>query len=159
MKIDSILAPERTYCRLAATSKKRVLEEAAIKIAASLPEIEAEELFTKLISREKIGTTAIGHGIAIPHCRLDSCKGIVGSILTLTHAVDFQAFDNQPVNVLFVLLVPTKEVDEHLQVLAMLATKFESAAYREALINASQDSELYELAIADLAADTTKAQS
>jgi PTS system nitrogen regulatory IIA component len=159
VKIDSILAPERTYCRLQGSSKKRVLEEAAIKIAASLPGIEAEELFGKLISREKIGTTAIGYGVAIPHCRLDGCRGIVGSILTLANAVDFQAFDNLPVNVLFVLLVPTKEVDEHLQVLAMLATRFESAAYREALINATQDSELYQLAIADLNADTTKAQS
>ena len=159
MNIESILAPERTYCGLAAASKKRILEEAAIRIADSLPGIEAEELFGKLINREKIGTTAIGHGIAIPHCRLDGCKGIVGSILTLSNAIDFQAFDDQPVNILFVLLVPTEEVDEHLQVLAMLAEKFESSAYREKLTNATQDSELYEFAIMDLITDSKQAHN
>ena len=154
MNIKSILAPERTYCRLTAASKKRVLEDAATKIAASLPGIHAEELFEKLIGREKIGTTAIGDGVAIPHCRLDGCSGIVGSMLTLSHAVDFQAFDKQPVDVLFVLLVPTEEVDEHLQVLAMLAKRFESAAYRETLTKATSDAELYKVATADLEPET-----
>jgi len=157
VNIESILAPERTYCALTAASKKRILEEAAIRIADSLPGVEAEELFGKLINREKIGTTGIGHGIAIPHCRLDGCKNIVGSILTLSNAVDFQAFDDQPVNILFVLLVPTEEVDEHLQVLAMLAEKFESSDYREKLSNATHDSELYEIAITDLYPDTKQA--
>jgi len=158
VKIESILTPERTHCAIEAASKKRALEEVAIKLALSIDGVEAEELFTKLISREKLGTTGIGYGIAIPHCRLDGCKAIFGGLFTLKQAVDFQAFDDDPVNVLFVLLVPTEEVDEHLQVLAMLAKKFESASYRDTLVNATSDAELYRLAITDLLPDARQAQ-
>ena len=149
MKIESILAPNHAYCGIGAASKKRAIDEIAIKLADSIDGVEAEDLFSKLINREKIGTTAIGHGIAIPDCRLDGIDRIIGGVFTLEQTIDFQAFDDQPVNVLFVLLVPTEEVDEHLQVLAMLASRFESADYRKSLINAKQNSELYQLAITE----------
>lgn len=157
MNIESVLAPNRAHCNIKASSKKRALEEIAIKLSDSIPGVSAEELFNKLINREKMGTTAIGHGVAIPHCRLDKLTGIVGGLLTLQQAIDFEAFDDQLVNLMFVLLVPTEEVDEHLQVLAMLAERFESTAYRNSLTNASQDCELYQLAIADLPKEAKQA--
>ena len=157
VKIETILAPERTHCGIPALSKKRALEEIAIKLAQSIDGIDAQELFIKLINREKMGTTGIGYGVAIPHCRLDGCKGIFGGLFTLKQPVDFQAFDDVPVNVLFVLLVPTEEVDEHLQVLAMLAKRFESAAYRSHLSSANNNYELYQLAIADLVPEVKQA--
>jgi len=147
VKIESILAPEHTHCKLTARSKKRVIEDIAIKLAASIDSLDAEDIFAKLINREKLGSTAIGHGIAIPHCRLDGCKDIVGGLFTLEQAVEFQAIDDKPVEILFVLLVPTEEVAEHLEVLAMLASKFESEKYRQRLIRATQNKELYETAI------------
>jgi len=150
VNIESVLARERSHCRITAASKKRALEEIAIKLSDSLPEVDAELLFDKLINREKLGTTAIGHGVAIPHCRLDQIKTIVGGLFTLNQAVDFQAFDDELVQVLFVLLVPTEEVDEHLQVLAMLAKRFEANEYRDSLVSATQDEELYQSAIVDL---------
>ena len=151
MNIKSILVPERSHCCIDATSKKKAIEEIANKLADATDGINATEIFAKLISREKIGTTAIGHGIAIPHCRLEGCQEIIGGIFTLSKPVDFGAFDGKPVQVLFILLVPVKEVEEHLQVLAMLAKRLASATYRSSLIAAKQNQTLYQNAIADFA--------
>lgn len=147
MKIETILAPERTFCKILARSKKRVIEDIAIKLAATIDGIEAEDIFTKLINREKLGSTAIGDGIAIPHCRIDGCQDIIGGLFTLNDPIEFQAIDDNPVEVLFVLLVPTEEVAEHLEVLAMLAGKFESSAFRLSLTTAEKNEELYKRAI------------
>ncbi|MCB1691946.1 MAG: PTS sugar transporter subunit IIA [Pseudomonadales bacterium] len=149
MNIHSILTPERTHYGLQAASKKRAIEEAAGLIAADVQDLAAGDIYEQLMNREKLGTTAIGHAIAIPHCRVAACSGIVGSLFKLASPVDFDAFDDEPVSVLFVLLVPTEEVDEHLQALAMLARKFESEPYRKRLMSASDDRSLYEAAVAD----------
>lgn len=149
MKIESILTPERTHAHLVATSKKRAIEEAAIHISKGIHEFSAEEIYERLINREKIGTTAIGHGIAIPHCRIDNCSQIVGALFRLNTPIDFGAFDDEPVRILFVLLVPAEEVEDHLHTLAMLAERFESEDYRRNLLTAADDSELYKRAITD----------
>ena len=150
MKIESILTPERTCARVVASSKKRAIEEAAIRISSEVEELDQQEIFERLINREKIGTTAIGHGIAIPHCRIDGVQDIIGGLFRLDTPVDFGAFDDEPVRIMFVLLVPSEEVDEHLQTLAMLAERFESEDYRRSLLTAADDTELYKRAIADL---------
>ncbi|MFT7688783.1 MAG: PTS system nitrogen regulatory IIA component [Candidatus Azotimanducaceae bacterium] len=147
MKIETILKPERTFCNLSARSKKRVIEDIAIKLAKTIDGIEAEDIFTQLINREKIGSTGIGDCIAIPHCRIDGCNEIIGGLFTLNQPIDFEAIDDKPVDILFVLLVPTKEVAEHLEVLAMLAGKFESSSFRSELIKAEKDDELYDRAV------------
>lgn len=147
MNIESILAPERTCVGITAGSKKRAIEQAAIQIAEAQHNLSAQDIYERLISREKLGTTAIGHGVAIPHCRIDACQEIVGGLFKLESPVDFEAFDDEPVSILFVLLVPTEEVDEHLQTLAMLAKNFESDTYRRRLLDAENDQELYDRAI------------
>jgi PTS system nitrogen regulatory IIA component len=148
--IKSFLLPERTQCRISVTSKKRAIEEASRRIAATNRLLDADEVYSHLIAREKLGTTALGHGIAIPHCRLDSCDEIIGAMFTLEQGIDFEAFDQIPVQVLFVLLVPTKEVDEHLQVLATLASRFDREDYRSSLFNAATDAALFEAAVRDM---------
>lgn len=147
MNIASILAPERTCVGITAGSKKRAIEQAAIRIAEAQQNLSAQDVYERLISREKLGTTAIGHGVAIPHCRIDACEEIIGGLFKLESPIDFEAFDDEPVSILFVLLVPTEEVDEHLQTLAMLAKNFESDAYRRRLLDADSDQELYDRAI------------
>lgn len=157
MNIDSILVPERTRCNLQATSKKRAIEEAAGYLADALPEVSAAEIYEGLINREKLGTTAIGHGIAIPHCRMQNCSSTIGGLFRLSQAVDFAAFDDQPVEIMFVLIVPSEEADEHLQTLAMLAERFESSDYRKKLLTAKSDRELYDLAVQDPMPDVKQA--
>lgn len=148
MKIESILVPERTCIDLEASSKKRAIEEASRHIARTrtLPHLDAAEIYENLINREKLGTTAIGHGIAIPHCRMKNCNDIVGGLFKLSQPTDFDAFDEEPVQIMFVLLVPEDEVNDHLEALAMLAERFESESFRESLFQATSDQDLYERA-------------
>lgn len=154
MNIESILSLSRTHANIQANSKKRAIEEAAKLIAASMEGLDAEEIYNSLIAREKLGTTAIGHGIAIPHCRLSSCQEIVGSLISIQDPVDFEAFDDQGVNLMFVMLVPSEEVEEHLQALAMLAERFETKSYRDLLSAAENHQALFERAILPLTAST-----
>lgn len=159
MNIDDILTLDRTFCRIGATSRKRALEQVAMKLAANQPTIDAEQLFTSLIAREKIGSTALGHGIAIPHCRMKDCSKIVGGLFLLNDAIDFESPDRSQVNLLFVLIVPEEEASEHLKVLAMLASRFDSEQYREALFAANNAEELFAAAIKDMQAEPKHAQN
>jgi PTS system nitrogen regulatory IIA component len=147
MNIESILAASRTFCNIEATSKKRAIEKAAILIAESLPLLDSSEIYNKLIAREKLGPTALGNGIALPHCRLEGCTEIVGALFTLETPIDFSAMDDLPVTIMFILMVPEQEVDKHLKTMAMLAARFESEEYRNGLITARHNQELFERAL------------
>lgn len=131
MKIASVLSPQRTQCRLQASSKKRAIELAAAFIAETNDRINEQELYRSLIAREKVSPTGLGEGIAIPHCRMANCTGIMGTLITLEQPVEFESMDDQPVSTLFILIVPEKEMDAHLEVLAMLVEKFQQSEFRE----------------------------
>jgi PTS system nitrogen regulatory IIA component len=145
MNIDSILIPERTAGSLKASSKKRAIELVADLIAKSLPDLKVGDVYRSLIEREKLGTTAIGQGVAIPHCRLD-CESIIGGLFVFDDPIDFTAHDDQPVQIVFVLLVPESETTEHLKTLAMLARRFEQEDYRNALMSAASNTALFKAA-------------
>ena len=147
MDIDSILVPERTICSLRASSKKRAFELAAKHINRSVPHLETGDVYRGLIEREKLGSTAVGDGIAIPHCRLEGCDSITGSLFVLEDPVDFLAHDDEPVSIMFVLLVPASETTEHLATLGMLAERFQIKRYRKDLITAKDNEELYKRAL------------
>ena len=147
MDIDSILVPERTICSLRASSKKRAFELAAKHINRSVPHLETGDVYRGLIEREKLGSTAVGDGIAIPHCRLEGCDSITGSLFVLKDPIDFLAHDDEPVNIMFVLLVPPSETIEHLATLGMLAERLQVKKYRKDLITAKNNEELYKRAL------------
>ena len=153
MNIDSILVPERTICSLRASSKKRAFELAAKYINRSVPHLETRDVYRGLLEREKLGTTAVGNGIAIPHCRLEGCDSITGSLFVLEDPIDFMAHDDKPVSIMFVLLVPASETTEHLATLGMLAERFQVKRYRKDLINAKDKEELYKRALSALNPD------
>ena len=153
MNIDSILVPERTICSLRANSKKRAFELAAKYINRSVPHLETGEVYRGLLEREKLGTTAVGNGIAIPHCRLKGCDSITGSLFVLEDPIDFTAHDDEPVSIMFVLLVPDSETTEHLATLGMLAERFQVKNYRKDLITAKDNEELYKRALSALNPD------
>ena len=153
MNIDSILVPERTICSLRASSKKRAFELAAKYINRSVPHLETGDVYRGLLEREKLGTTAVGNGIAIPHCRLEGCDSITGSLFVLEDPIDFMAHDDEPVSIMFVLLVPASETTEHLATLGMLAERFQVKKYRKDLITAKDNEELYKRALSALNPD------
>jgi PTS system nitrogen regulatory IIA component len=147
MEIQNLISPDRTLCRVEGGSKKRALELLANAIAQDVPGIDADDLFHRLIGRERLGSTGIGHGIAIPHCRAENCNGTVGALITLSAPIEFDAIDSQPVDILFAMLVPEDAHDEHIQTLAALAGALNNAEYRERLRNADSDVALYQAAI------------
>lgn len=148
MQIESILSPGRTLCSAPGSSKKRILENIAQFICEDFPSINPNKLFDCLIARERLGSTALGHGIAIPHCRIKDCSSIIGSLVKLQQAVDFDASDGQPVDLLFVLLVPEQAHDEHLNVLATLAERFSKPAFCQQLRSATDSESLFAIATA-----------
>lgn len=147
MDIQSIISPSRTLCGIEGVSKKRALEILATTIAEDVPTIDADDLFRRLIARERLGSTGIGHGIAIPHCRVSNCDGTLGALITLKEPIEFDAIDSEPVDVLFAMLVPEHAQDEHLQTLASLASMLNDAHYRESLRQADSDQKLYQVAV------------
>ena len=146
--IESLLSPRRTFCGAPGVSKKRVLEHIANVICADQTQFNSQHIFDALTAREKLGSTALGSGIAIPHCRLNQCKSCYGTLITLADdGVDFDAIDNGPVNLLFVLVVPEAANEEHLQILAELARLFSDADYCAGLRAAKDADALYSAAI------------
>ncbi|MFA7553764.1 MAG: PTS IIA-like nitrogen regulatory protein PtsN [Spongiibacteraceae bacterium] len=148
MKLTSILSPGRTLCDAPGSSKKRTLETIAQFICQDIPDLNPNELFDSFIARERLGSTGLGDGIAIPHCRIKNCEEVIGSLIKLEQAIDFDAADGKPVDLLFVLIVPEEATDEHLQVLAMLAKSFSDPEYCQRLRKAKDNEELYYQAIA-----------
>lgn len=143
MEITSILDQQCAQVALAANSRKRVLEAASDLLAEQYPELSARQLFDELMNRERLGSTGIGEGVAIPHCRID-CEHILGALITLEHSVDYDAIDDQPVDLLFVLVVPKEETSAHLELLAALARLFSKPENRRALRASGSDRELYQ---------------
>jgi PTS system nitrogen regulatory IIA component len=147
MTLNSILTLGRTHSGASITSKKRLLEFISAGISADNSEFDADELFNELLARERLGSTGIGHGVAIPHCRSSRCTAITGMLLKLEQAIDFEAVDDQPVDLVFALIVPAEAHDEHLKVLGALATAFNEENFRSELRSATSDQALFERAL------------
>ncbi len=133
MRIDDILNQQRTQVGASASSKKKAIEQVAKLISDDAGELDLNELITSLMARERLGSTGLGHGIAIPHCRLAGCKQVVGALMRLEHPIEFDAIDGEPVDLLFALIVPQDANQAHLETLAALAERFEREDYRSAL--------------------------
>ena len=143
LTIDNILAPELTLCRVPASSKKRVLEFIAEQINAQDSSLSDTQIFNNLVARERLGSTGIGQGIAIPHCRLDGLDHVIGVLLTLQEAIEYDAIDNQPVDLVFALIVPKEATSEHLELLSQLAEKFNERSFCEQLRQCNTPGALY----------------
>jgi PTS system nitrogen regulatory IIA component len=120
-------------------SKKRVFERAAEAMGGSL-NLSSETIYRALLAREKLGSTAIGEGIAIPHCRINDCAVPAGCLVTLQEPIDFGSADGQDVDIIFVLLVPEEATEVHLKLLAALARSFSHAEVRDR-VRQTQDPE------------------
>lgn len=143
MQIGEFVTPDRVGYRLRAASKKRALELVSGLIASGDGTPTDTEVFDCLIARERLGSTGLGHGIAIPHGRLKGLRSVTGAFVRLDQGVDFDAVDGEPVDMICALVVPPEAVESHLQVLAALANLFSRTEVRERLRRAASASELY----------------
>ena len=147
IRLETILTPGRSLVNVPGGSKKRALEQIANLIGREVPELDTQAVYEALIAREKLGSTGFGNGIAIPHCRLKGCETPVSALLHLDHAIDFDAIDGAPVDLLFVLLVPEAATDAHLELLRQIASMLDRKEVREKLRSAKSNEALYQVVL------------
>ncbi|MFT4046456.1 MAG: PTS sugar transporter subunit IIA [Solimonas sp.] len=139
MKIAEILSAERVSLEHTFTSKKKALEELSQLLARGVDGVSPGDILGSLTAREKLGSTGLGHGVAIPHGRLAGIDGSIGAFMRLKHPLDYEAHDGHPVDLIFGLLVPQGATEAHLKHLAAIAEMFSDEAFckkaREAVDN------------------------
>lgn len=147
MKLTAILSADRVASGVAVTSKKKALEELSKLLARGTGPLSANEIFNGLTAREKLGSTGLGHGVAIPHGRMAGIANSVGAFVRLKHPVDYDAHDGQPVDLVFGLVVPVAATEEHLKHLAAIAEKFSEDEFCRKVRAAQDDAALHALLV------------
>jgi len=142
MKISDFLSPADVLVNVRASDKEQLLQDLAGKAAANL-KIPADEVFSELFKREALGSTGMGNGVAIPHARFKALKKPFGIVARLKQPIDFDAIDGQPVDLVFVLLLPAAAEGEQLGALACVARKLRTPHDLLQLHRAKDASELY----------------
>lgn len=138
-----LISPDRISLSIRASSKKRLLEKISELLGAVVPDLDERAAFQSLIDRERLGSTGVGNGVALPHGRLQGLDRAIGACLILSEEMDYDAIDGKPVKIVFTLLVPEEATEEHLQLLAQLARIFGEEKNREQLLNAKESEEVY----------------
>ncbi len=144
MEIADLLSPDAVVAHLRAANKKQVLQEMAHR-AAQLTRLPERRIFDTLMEREKLGSTGMGQGIAIPHGRIQGIQKMTGLFAQLDHPVDFDSMDDQPVDLVFLLLAPEDAGADHLKALARVSRLLRNQAVCEKLRGAPQAATLYAL--------------
>jgi len=133
MEIVDLLALDRIEGSASVSSKKRALEVVSELIARATTNLASSEVFDGLLSRERLGSTGLGHGVGLPHGRLAGTEQAIGALVRLQRGIEYDAPDEQPVDLLFALIVPEQSTEEHLQVLSKLARLFDDHRMRQRL--------------------------
>lgn len=144
MELCTILRPECTTCATPG-SKKKVLELISDLVAAQYPTLSSQEIFESLVAREKMGSTGIGNGIAIPHGRLTAIEQPIAIFIKCEEPIAFDAIDKQPVDILFALLVPADQCQQHLSTLSRMAEKLSDKQILKQLRKTHDETELYQV--------------
>lgn len=144
MKLAQLISKDSVVCNADVSSKKRALEFLADLLAKASATADALDIFQHLTEREKLGSTSLGHGVAIPHARTSGSDKAIGAFIKLEQGIDFDSPDNKPTDLLFALMVPEHYTDEHLEILSGLASCFSDEALCQNLRSATTSQELYD---------------
>jgi len=147
VRLDGLLDPDRVVCDVYARSKKHALDLLSETLSNGEQPLQKLKVFDCLVSRERLGSTAIGSAVAIPHARIDQIPGLRAAFIRLAQPVPFDAADGQPVKYLFGLLVPPGDEDTHLRLLSTIARMLAQDLFRKSLENAPDAEALYEMLI------------
>jgi PTS system nitrogen regulatory IIA component len=142
--ISKILAPDNVLLDTESTSKKRVFERVGLLFENQM-QIARSQVFDSLFAREKLGSTGLGQGVAIPHGRIPKLRDATAAFVKTAHPIPFDAPDGQPVTLIFVLLVPELATDMHLQILGELAQMFSDPDFREKLLACEDGAGMHQL--------------
>ena len=147
MKLSEIIVEDNIIMELKAKDKRVVLEELAEVIATHDPSIDKGTLVKILVERERLGSTGIGDGVAIPHGKFNGLKSPLMSFGRSREGLDFESMDEQPAYLFFLLIAPENAAGIHLKVLARIAKNLKSSAFRKKLMEASSKNEIYQTII------------
>jgi PTS IIA-like nitrogen-regulatory protein PtsN len=142
--VSKLLSPADVVLDLPVSSKKRLFEQVGLMFE-NQHAIARSVVFDSLFARERLGSTGLGQGVAIPHGRIKGLKEALGAFIRVAQPVPFDAPDGNPVTLVFVLLVPEKATEKHLQILSELAQMFSDKALREAMVQAADAAALHHL--------------
>lgn len=147
MKITEILGPELVVPELKAQKKADVLRELAAALSGRYREVDLPALTAVLAERERLGSTAIGDGIAIPHGKIRGVSRILGVFGRHGKGVDFDSLDGNPTHLFFLLVAPEDSTSLHLKALARVSRLFKDASFRERLMAAEDAAAIYKLLV------------
>jgi len=147
MKITEIISADMVVPEVEGTTKPQVLRELARPLATKYRELDPAAISAVLAERERLGSTAIGDGIAIPHGKIAGVKQILGSFGRHRHGVDFESLDGRPTHLFFVLVAPEDSTSLHLKALARVSRLFKDGSFRERLMTAKDAEEIFRLIV------------
>ena len=142
--IAQLLPLSNVIVELDAASKKRVFEQAGLLFENAL-HIARSQVFDSLFAREKLGSTGLGQGVAIPHGRIKGLREAAAAFIRMKEPIPFDAPDGKPVSLICILLVPERATDQHLQILSELAQMFSDKSFRENLLTGKDAAEVHQL--------------
>ena len=145
MNIKSLLSLDCVLFKHQCSSKKRLLETIASHLCDHNTNLDPSNVFSALIARERLGSTGLGKGIAIPHCRIADCTETIDVLVTLATPIDFNAVDSELVDIIFVLVVPEDGHKDHLQTLATIAETFSDKDCLQRMRKSMNAQELYNI--------------
>jgi nitrogen PTS system EIIA component len=160
MSLAEIIKPDSVLCNAHARSKKHCLEILSELLVRPLTDVVAEDIFERLIERERLGCTSMTQGVAFPHCRIDGLVASHAALIKLSEPIDFDSADGEPVDLVFGLLVPAELTDKDYADINMITNLLADEDLREHLRGARTSKELHELLMAEVpahAAGTLKA--
>jgi PTS system nitrogen regulatory IIA component len=144
MKLSDLIPFENIVTNAVGKSKKRILEDLSLFLSGRINGVDSEKLYQGLLARERLGSTGIGKGIAIPHCRMPGCEKITAAFFKLNSPVDFDSTDNILVDLVFALVVPEEEHNAHLDALSSIAELLQDKKTCEILRNSSSKEVFYQ---------------
>ena len=145
MLISDLLSAERIHCDVHSSSKKRLLELISEELARNSDQVSQREIFESLCARERLGSTGLGKGVAIPHGRVKGSRHVQASFIRLRKPLPFDAADGEPVDLLFCLAVPEDCGEDHLKLLAQVAELFSDPQLLRELREAESPGRLLQL--------------
>lgn len=145
MKIAEFLSPKAVLAEMSARSKAEVLDELAQTLSRAHPELGTTRLVEVLNEREKLGSTGIGEGVAIPHGKLSGLPQLMASFGVARDGVNFDAIDGKPTFLFFALVAPENSAGIHLKALARISRLFKNPRFRESILSAKTAEEIYRL--------------
>ena len=153
MTVEDLIRPESVLCNAQARSKKHCLEILSELLSSTAPDVPQEEIFGKLVERERLGCTGLDKGTAFPHCRIDGLAGTSGALIKLSAPIDFDTADGEYVDLVVGLMLPEDLDDSHRAAIRFVMTMLDDEDLRQRLRDSATSAELYRNLVAT--SDTT----